>query len=128
LRRQFSTPSFLQGLFGQQPQQQQYGPSYGPPSTPPFPTGGGMPPSAPPQFVPQQASSGQGQFGTYAVDPGAVRPCVGQFVYLWLDNGRSCWAWLTFVGRRSVAGDRWAGYRWVYFGIDIRRINSFVCY
>jgi hypothetical protein len=32
-----------------------------------------------------------------------------------------------FVGRNSVAGWRWNGFRWVYFGVDLRRIDSFVC-
>ncbi|MFC7371690.1 transporter [Fictibacillus iocasae] len=105
-----------------------------PPSGPPGGGGGGgMAPSGPPpSFVPQQSQafsmgSGGGP-GVYAVDPGAVRPCLYQFVYIWLDNGRSFWAWLTFVGRRSVAGFRWTGRRWVYFGVDTNSINSFVCY
>jgi hypothetical protein len=66
--------------------------------------------------------------GAYAVDPGAIRRCLYRYVYIWLENGRSFWAWLTFVGRTSVAGWRWNGYRWVYFGIDLSDIEAFVCY
>lgn len=66
--------------------------------------------------------------GPKAIDPGAIRRCRNRFVYLVLDNGREFWAWLSFVGRRSIAGWRWNGFRWVYFGIDLRRIDSFYCY
>src|SRR3712207_8574504 len=43
-----------------------------------------------------------------------------RFVYIWLNNGGSFWAWLTYVGRESVAGFRWTRYGWRYFGIDSR--------
>lgn len=104
---------------------------------PPFPppTGGNPgPPGAPgqgssigppPSYVPKKP--GAGGMGIKAVEPGGIRPCKNRFVYIWLDNGRGFWAWLTFVGRRSVAGWRWNGRRWVYFGVDMRRIDRFIC-
>ncbi|MBB6216246.1 hypothetical protein HNQ80_002345 [Anaerosolibacter carboniphilus] len=98
-----------------------------PPATPPFGAGPGTqapPVGRPPSFVPQQQ---QGP-SILAVDPGAIRPCTFQFVYLWLRDGRSFWAYLTFVGPRSVAGFRWARSRWVYFGTDLRNIDNFICY
>ena len=107
------------------------GPPFGPPGGPPFGQPGGPtsgPPSGPPpSFVPSQAASQQGA-AVFAVNPGAIRPCVFRFVYLWLVNGQQFWAWLVFVGSRSVAGWRWLGFRWVYFGIDLNQIASFVCY
>lgn len=110
------------------------GSPFGPPGTPPFGTpGGGMGPSGPqpmgppPSFTPSKAQT-QGGFGVQAVDPGAIRRCLYKFTYVWLDNGRSFWIFPVFVGRRSLAGYRWNGRRWVYFGIDLRRIDSFVCY
>ncbi|HBS44831.1 MAG TPA: transporter, partial [Paenibacillus sp.] len=33
-----------------------------------------------------------------------------------------------FVGRNSVAGFRWFGLFWGYFGIDLNRIRSFTCF
>jgi len=90
------------------------GPSDGPPS--------GPPPSVKPKLTQQQGP------GIKAVDPGAIRRCRNRYVYLQLDNGREFWAWLSFVGPRSVSGWRWNGFRWVYFGIDLRRIDSFYCY
>lgn len=111
---------------------------FSPPGGPPPFGGGGQPPSGggaqgpggpggpggpPPSFTPSKSGP-----QLKAVEPGAIRFCRYRYSYIWLDNGRSFWAWLTFVGRRSVAGWRWNGRRWVYFGIDTRRIESFVCY
>jgi hypothetical protein len=108
-----------------------FGPPFGQPpgGGPPFgqPPGGESPSGPPPAFVPSQAAAQQ-SFGVMAVNPGAIRPCLFRFVYLWLDNGQQFWAWLVFVGPRSVAGWRWNGFRWIYFGVDTRSINSFVCY
>lgn len=95
------------------------------------------PTSMPPNFVPQK---GQGKkLGTtteavtaggptvFAVDPGAILPCVNQFVYIWPTNGPGFWAFITFVGRRSIAGFRLQGRRFRYFGMDLRRIDEFFC-
>lgn len=116
------------------------GPPFGQPGTPPFgqpggppfgqPGGGpasGPPSGPPPSFVPSQAAAQQ-TTGTFAIDPGAIRRCIFRYVYLWLNNGQQFWAWLVFVGPRSVSGWRWIGFRWVFFGIDLDRIESFVCF
>lgn len=116
---------------------QGFGPPVGPPGTETPPFGGGQgfgPPIGPPPTVTpakQQAQFGvqaAGQPGIQAVSPGTIRPCVYRYVYIWLRNGRSFWAWLVYVDRRSAAGWRWTGRRWVYFGIDLRRIDYFTCY
>jgi hypothetical protein len=91
----------------------------------------GFPKSAPPNFTPPTPSSNFGLSGgpsVKAVDPGAIRPCTFRFVYIWPRRGRGFWAWLTFVGPRSASGFRWNGFRWVYFGIDLRSIDRFQCY
>lgn len=86
-----------------------------------------QPPSNPPQFTPSQPQAQQ--FGaTTFVDQGAIKPCVFRFVYIWPRRGNGFWAWLTFVGRRSVSGFRWTGNRWRYFGMDLRDIRSFQCF
>jgi hypothetical protein len=104
---------------------QQFGPPFGPPSVSPGASSG--PPSGPPpSFVPQQTQT-QG-IGVYAIDPGAIRPCTFRYVYIWLNTGENFWAWLVFVGRRSAAGWRWTGFRWIYFGVDLRNIESFTCF
>jgi hypothetical protein len=113
---------------GRQPSGQDVTPPFGPPTgAPPFgPPGqqGGPPSGPPPSFVPQRVSG----ITPLAVDPGAIRPCLFRFVYIWLENGRQFWAWLVFVGPRSVAGWRWTGFSWVYFGTDLENISSFICY
>lgn len=110
------------------------------PGRPPFPGGpdgpdgpgrppvGGQdrPPSGPPPAYTPRRPQQQGP-GIFAVDPGAIRPCTFRYVYIWLRNGRQFWAYLVYVGRTSAAGWRWNGFRWVYFGVDLRRIDSFVC-
>lgn len=66
----------------------------------------GGPPSAPPNFTPSQSQAQQFGATPLAVDPGAIRPCLYRFVYIWPKRGRGFWAWLVFVGPRSVSGFR----------------------
>ncbi|QGH35764.1 hypothetical protein GI584_17665 [Gracilibacillus salitolerans] len=106
------------------------GPSSPPPFGPPdFGQGPqGMPPTGPPPAqIPQQAQQlGDGP-QLYAVDPGSMRGCLYRFTYVWLSRYNSFWFYPTYIGRRSVAGYRWTGFNWVYFGIDTERIQSFSC-
>ena len=119
-----------------------FGPSTPPPGGGGFPGGGfpgggfpgggqqgpgsggqfGAPSTPPPSFTPQQP-----QFQTFAVDPGAIRNCLFRFTYIWLRRD-AFWFYPTFVGRTSIAGFRWNGFRWVYFGIDLNQIQSFQCF
>ncbi|WP_249871452.1 hypothetical protein [Oceanobacillus saliphilus] len=82
----------------------------------------GAPTTPPPSFTPTQPD-----FQLLAVDPGAIRGCLYRFTFIWLRRD-AFWFFPTFVGRTSVAGFRWTGFRWVYFGIDLQRIQSFQCY
>ncbi|MDR7071902.1 transporter [Fictibacillus barbaricus] len=130
---------FFPGQGGQgqgQGQGQGFGPHGGPSGGPPGGGGGGMAPhSPPPSYTPHQSQGfslgghgGQGgHHGQYAIDAGAIRPCLYRYVYIWPNWGHGFWAWLTFAGRHSVAGFRWNGRRWVYFGMDTRQINAFFC-
>lgn len=102
----------------QPPQYPGQGPSQGP--------NGGPPSGPPPSKTPTLKSSSNPSLK--AVDPGAIRPCKYQYVYIWPTYGRPFWAWLTYVGPRSAAGFRWNGYSWRYFGIDLKQIESFECY
>jgi hypothetical protein len=98
---------------------------------PPFPPPGqgpgqgptaGPPTSPPPSFVPQQ------QAEAFAVDPGGIRRCLFRFTYVWLRGYNQFWFYPVFVGRNSVTGYRWTGFRWIYFGISLRQIQSFTCF
>ncbi|UJL46799.1 hypothetical protein KFZ58_02260 [Virgibacillus sp. NKC19-16] len=126
-QRQFNIPQFLWGqLFGPGGQQQFPGqqPPGGFPGAGGIPGGGqaGAPNTPPPPFTPEQP-----QFQTFAVDPGGIRGCMFRFTYIWLRRD-AFWFFPTFVGRNSIAGFRWQGFRWVYFGIDLDRIEAFQCY
>ncbi|WP_164214443.1 hypothetical protein [Virgibacillus sp. YIM 98842] len=142
--RQFNLPGYLMGqLFGsggnqfpwqsgpfpgggsQFPWQQGGFPWQGgaqPSEIPPQQQAGAPPNTPPPPFVPQQS-----QFQTFAVDPGGIRGCLFRFTYIWATRD-AFWFYPTFVGRNSIAGFRWQGNRWVYFGIDLNRIQSFQCF
>ncbi|WP_318502950.1 hypothetical protein [Bacillus sp. T3] len=105
------------------------GPVGGPPFAPPGQgTVGGQPtappPSGPPpSFVPTQTQQAQ----AFAVDPGGIRRCLFRYTYVWLRGFQQFWFYPTFVGRNSVSGYRWTGFRWVYFGISLRQIQSYTC-
>lgn len=115
------------GQYGGPPMGSQMGPQGGPPMGNQMGPQGGPPMGPPPSAKPSKHGP-KGGPGLKAVEPGAIRPCRFQYVYIWLDNGSNFWAWLTYVGRRSVSGYRWTGRKWVYFGIDLRRIDYFQCY
>lgn len=95
----------------------------------------GMPKAAPPNYTPNKNAPGVQSFNvaggttsTFAVSANSIRFCLYKYTYIWERNGRSYWTFLLNVDRRSVSGFRWIRRRWVYFGIDLRRIDSFICY
>lgn len=79
------------------------------------------PPGPPPSFIPRQPA------GVFAVDPGNIRNCLFRFTFIWPYRDRPFWIFPTFVGPRSVGGFRWTGFNWVFFGMDLRDIQSFTC-
>lgn len=90
---------------------------------------------APPNYTPSKKDKGVQSFGssqggpqTKSVSPNSIRFCLFQFTYIWEVNGRSYWCYIIQVDNRTVTGFRWFGRSWAYFGIDLRRIDSFVCY
>lgn len=86
--------------------------------------GGGPPPAPPPSFVPTQTQ----QVETFAVDPGSIARCLFRYTYVWLRGFQQFWFYPTYVGRNSVSGYIWTGFRWVYSGISLRQIQSFICF
>ncbi len=94
----------------------------------------GMPKSPPPNYIPKKNESGvqkmaaSGGAETFAVSPNSIRFCLYKYTYIWEVSGRNYWAFLLNVDRRTVSGFRWFRRSWVYFGVDLRRIDSFVCY
>lgn len=110
------------------------------PPTPSGPNNSGIPQGGPPNYVPSKNDKGvqnlsntgnsKGNQGgsVKSVSPGSISFCLYKFTYIWESNGRGYWAYLLNVDRRSVSGFRWLGRTWAYFGVDLRRIDSFVCY
>ncbi|MBY9078774.1 collagen-like protein [Paenibacillus sp. HN-1] len=86
------------------------------------PAGVQAPTAPPPQFIPQMPVT------TFAIDPGGIRFCLYRNTYIWLNNGEQFWFFPVFVGRNSIAGFRWFGFFWSYFGIDLNRISAFTCF
>ena len=65
-----------------------------------------------------------------AVDPGAIYPCLYRYVYIWPRKRKEnpYWMYVTYVGKRSVAGWRYDGRNWRYYSTSLREIESFYCY
>lgn len=97
---------------------------------------GGKNLGAPPNYVPSKNDSGvktlyqegPGGMNLKSVSPNQISFCLYKFTYIWQRNGRSYWAYLTNVDRYSISGLRWMGYNWAYFGLDLKYVDSFVCY
>ncbi|WP_150272737.1 collagen-like protein [Paenibacillus tepidiphilus] len=100
------------------------GPPGGTPGGAPGGAPGGVqaPTAPPPQFIPQMSAT------TFAVDPGGIRRCLFRNTYIWLNNGEQFWFYPVFVGRNSIAGFRWFGFFWGYFGVDLNQVRSFTCF
>ena len=99
---------------------------FGPIGFNPAPPGqrrGETPNSPPPSFSPVEPRISQ-----FALDAGSVMPCRFRFAYIWPRRGQPFWAWITFVGRRSFAGFKWVGRRWVYFAMDLRDVRNIQCF
>ncbi|SHE40003.1 hypothetical protein [Clostridium fallax] len=93
-----------------------------------------IPPAGPPPFSTPSKNNQKVQKlnlsspSQQKISSNSLRPCLYRFTYIWQRNGFSYWAFLTSIDRRSISGWRWIGFRWVYFGVDLRRIDSFICY
>lgn len=82
------------------------------------------PTSAPPNRIPDYPDT-----QLRAVDPGGIAGCLYRYTYVWTSRRNGFWYYPTFVGRTSIAGYRWDPryYRWEYYGLDLKKIDSFQC-
>ncbi|QXM05583.1 hypothetical protein [Crassaminicella indica] len=92
-------------------------PPFAPPGMSPFGPGN-LPLAPPPSEIPMQP---------YKIDPGSIRRCKRKYTYIWLKNGDSFWFYPVYIGRKSISGYRWIGFWWIYYGTDLKKIESFVC-
>lgn len=110
------------------------------PTPPNFPQGGNMNIGPPPNYTPSKNSPGVKNFNNNnnnnninnknakAVSPGSISFCLYKFTYIWEKGNRSYWAYLLNVDKKSISGFRWFRGTWVYFGLDLNKVDSFVCY
>lgn len=121
-----------------------FGPNMSKPNNPPNPGGspnfGNAPQGlgVPPNHIPAKNSANVKSMN-YSNNPNVkhgpggpggfppIRMCLRKYTYIWQQNGRSYWAYLLSVDRYQVSGWRWINWRWVYFSLDLRRIDSFYC-
>lgn len=96
---------------------------------------------SPPNFTPSKntpgvkslsgdtaGNKGKGGNKTKAVSPGSISFCLFKFTYIWEKGGRNYWAFLLNVDKKSISGLRWFRGSWVYFGLDLKKVDSFICY
>ncbi len=57
----------------------------------------------------------------------AIRPCLLHYTYLWLRNEEQFWFYPTLLDEKSLAGYRWGGSSWEYYGVSLQQIQSFTC-
>lgn len=104
-----------------------------------YPGGGvfnppGVPKSPPPNYAPNKNDTEvqkvglNGSVNSKAVSANSIRFCLYKYTYIWENNGKSYWAFLLNINRNTISGFRWFRRNWVYFGLDLKRIDSFVCY
>ena len=86
----------------------------------------------PPNYTPSkndsQVKSLKGGVNTKAVSANSMRFCLYKHTYIWEESGRSYWIFLIYVDNKTASGFRWFRNRWGYFGIDLKKIDSFICY
>ena len=80
---------------------------------------GGELPLAPPAIIPRRSKPGIELF--------AIANCLYNATYIWLKNGREFWFYPVYAGRRSIAGFRWSGNSWAYYGFDVYAVEAFAC-
>jgi hypothetical protein len=105
------------------------------PGTPP--SGNNLNIGPPPNITPKKNDPGVQSFSagastsggaTQFVSPGSISFCLFKFTYIWERRGRNYWTYILNVDRRSVSGLRWFYGRWAFWGIELRQIDSFVCF
>lgn len=76
---------------------------------------------------PNQQKHGGPNHGYYPPGFNPINMCLRKYTYIWQRNGRSYWSYLMYADRYQVSGWRWINWRWVYFALDVRNIESFYC-
>lgn len=86
------------------------------------------PNTSPPSFTPLKSQSQILQITGLGIDDTLLRSCLFKKIYIWFRDNIEFWVWLTFIGGGHAVGWRWNGSYWIYFEIDLRKVESFICY
>lgn len=87
------------------------------------------PQTSPPPFIPSKTETNNNETGvTSNVTKESISSCVNKFTYIWQLNGKSYWAFISSYDSNSISGWRFISFKWVYFGLDIKKIDSFITY
>ena len=80
-------------------------------------------------IVVNQKKIGNAKYPLYAVSSEALSVCLNKLTYIWQNDGKEYWTYIFYVDHVSFVGWRWNKYikDWVYFGIDISKIEAFTC-
>ncbi len=100
----------------------------------PWPTALGPPPGTSPPIGPPPGITPKKLYSALKVDPAGIAPCRLQFAYVWIKDikgstgPKEFWTYIVYVGLSSVAGFRWTGSQWLFWGADLNNIDTFTCY
>lgn len=83
---------------------------------------------SPPNFIPIKSQSINLSMTVLGVDDTILRSCIFCHIYLWLRDGIEFWSWISFIGGGHIIGWRWSKFHWINFELDLRKIESFICY
>ena len=87
------------------------------------------PQSSPPPFIPSKTEiSNSGNSVVKDITTENMKDCFNKFTYVWQLNGRSYWAYITSCDKKSLSGWRFIAFKWIYFGVDLSKIECYISY
>lgn len=87
------------------------------------------PQSSPPPFIPSKTEvSSSGNSVVKDISEENMTACLNKFTYVWQLNGRSYWACITNCDKKSLSGWRFIAFKWIYFGVDLKKIECYISY
>lgn len=65
----------------------------------------------------------------YSVSAKALACCLDKLTYIWQNDSKEYWTYIFYIDHVCFVGWRWEKHvnDWVYFGIDISKVEAFSC-
>lgn len=99
---------------------------YGNPKTKPM--------ELPPKHTPPKCDSctktiDSTDYPKYGVSAKAISCCLDKLTYIWQNDKKEYWCYIFYIDHVCFVGWRWEKHinDWVYFGIDISKVEAFSC-